>query len=140
MKTIRVTIDSNDDILNVVDKNLNYIFIHKFMPNAAVEWWKTDLKMKTGEVFDFQVRNMEFDIQTDLDGLKIIIELNTNQLRIYQFDRPVPSTLSLELLPEKLRESILKQNGLKHIFFCDFEFLSISSFDEDYIDRIEIKR
>ena len=81
---------------------------------------------------------MEMDVQTDLNGLKKILELNTNQLRIYQFEKPVSDTLEIKRLPEKYRNQILKQNGLKHFFFVDFEFITIGSFDSEFIAEIEL--
>ena len=138
MKEITFDINSNQEIWSLIDKDYNHIFIHKFMPNETIEWWKTDIKMKNNETYEkLEVRNMEFDILTDLNGLKKILDLNTNQLRIYQFDKPVPNTLSIEYLPQNNRERILQQNGLKIFYFCDFEFLTISSFDEKFIKDIE---
>ena len=80
---------------------------------------------------------MEFDIQTDLSELKNILELNTNQLRIYQFDKPISDTLEIERLPEKSLNQILKQNGLRHYFFIDFEIITIGSFETDFIKSIK---
>lgn len=73
MKEITLRTNSNDEIWSLIDKNLDHILIHKFMPCEAIAWWKTDIKMKNDEFFEqLQVRNMTFDIQTDLDGLKKI--------------------------------------------------------------------
>lgn len=138
MKELVFEINSNEEIWELIDKNFNHIFIHKFMPNKAIEWWSTNLKMKNNETFEnLSVRNMEFDISTDLAGLQKILTLNTYQLRIYQFDKPIPHTLSLEHLPENNRKKILQQNGLKQSYFCDFEFLTISSVDDKFIEGIE---
>lgn len=138
MKELMFEINSNEEIWELIDKNFNHIFIHKFMPNQAIEWWSTDLKMKNNETFEnLSVRNMEFDISTDLGGLEKILTLNTYQLRIYQFDKPIPHTLSLEHLPENNRGKILQQNGLKQTYFCDFEFLTISSVNDKFIEGIE---
>ncbi|RZJ98798.1 MAG: hypothetical protein EOO46_24100 [Flavobacterium sp.] len=138
MKEITFEINSNEELWSLIDKNLNHILVHKFTPNLAIEWWATDIKMKDGELFKgLKVRNMEFDITTDLIGLKKLIELNTHQLRIYQFDKPIPGTLSLEHLPENNRDKILAQNGLKHIFFCNFEFLTVASLSDEFIAEIK---
>lgn len=138
MKELVFEINSNEEIWELIDKNFDHIFIHKFMPNQAIEWWSTDIKMKNGDTFEnLAVRNMEFDISTDLAGLRKILTLNNYQLRIYQFDKAIPHTLSLEHLPEYNREKILQQNGLKHTYFCDFEFLTISSTEEKFIEEIE---
>lgn len=138
MKEIVFEINSNAEIWSLIDKNFDHVFIHKFMPNQAIAWWKTDIKMKNGEFYEnLNVRNMEFDILTDLNGLQKILALNSYHLRIYQFDKPVPDTLSIEHLPPNNLEQILLQNGLKHTYFCDFEFLTISSSDEKFIECIE---
>ncbi|QHL87552.1 hypothetical protein GU926_08915 [Nibribacter ruber] len=138
MKEIIFDINSNEEIWELIDKSVNNIFIHKFWPTEVIHWWKTDLKFETGLVLkDSLVRGMEFDLQTDLNGLKQILEMNTNQLRIYQFDKPVPDTLRLEHLPEDSKFKILKQNGLRHFFWVDFEFMTVSSFDDEFLKAIE---
>ena len=126
-------INSNGEIWELFDKKLNSIFIHKFVPNEIIEWWKTDLITQSGTEFkNLSVRQMEMDIQTDLNGLKKILELNTNQLRIYQFEKPISDTLEIGSLPEKNRNQILK-----HFFFVDFEFITIGSFESEFISGIE---
>jgi len=138
MKELAFEINSNEEIWGLFDKSISNIFIHKFWPVEAIHLWKTDLKLENGlELKDCSIRGMEFDLQTDLNGLKQILDMNTNQLRIYQFEKPVPHTLKLEQLPEKSKFQILRQNGLKHFFWIDFEFITISSFDEDFIKAIE---
>jgi len=79
---------------------------------------------------------MQFDIQTDLTGLEKVLQLKTRQLRIYQFDRPVPDTLCIEWLPDESIDKILKSNGLKHKYWIDFEFVTVCSFDEIFIETI----
>lgn len=138
MTEVTFEINSNQEVWELFDKKLNSIFIHKFNPNQVIDWWKTDLKTKNGTEFkNLSVRQMEFDIQTDLSELKKILEINPYQLRIYQFDRPISDTLQIERLPEKSLNQILKQNGLRHFFFIDFEFITIGSFETDFIKSIE---
>ena len=141
MKKISFEINSNEEIWNLIDKNIDYIFIHKFIPNNNSSWWKTNLKLPNNFLLDnLEVRNLEFDIQTNLDGLRQIIEMNTNQLRIYQFEKPVSDNLILESLPENSRENILLQNGLKHYYFCNFEFITIESNDSEFLNQIKISQ
>lgn len=138
MKKVTFEINSNKEIWELFDKDLHTVFIHKFVPNEIIEWWETDLKTQNGTEFrSLSVRQMEMDVQTDLNGLKKILELNTNQLRIYQFDKPISDTFEIERLPENNRESILKQNGMKHFFFIDFELITIGSFESEFISGIE---
>jgi hypothetical protein len=137
MNEITIEVESNEDIWQVLDKGLEIVFIHKFRPNNYTEWWKTNLETKNGSKFNnMNVRQMQMDIQTDLIGLKNLLELNIHQLRIYQFDKNIPDSLIIENLPEQSRFEILKQNGLRHFFFLDFEFLTINSFDLDFINAI----
>ena len=138
MNELTFEINSNEEIWELFDKKVDSIFIHRFIPNETLEWWKTDFKTSYGKEFkNLSVRLMEMDVQTDLNGLKKILELNTRQLRIYQFDKPVPDTLYFERLPESNRNQILKQNGLKHFFFVNFEFITVGSFDSEFINNIE---
>lgn len=138
MKSVTFEINSNSEIWELFDKSLNHIFLHKFIPNETLQWWKTDLKSKNGIEFrNLSVRLMEMDIQTELIELKQLLELNTNFLNVYQFDKPISDTLQVESLPENSKDKILKQNGLKHWFFIHFEMITISSFDDDFIEKIE---
>lgn len=71
MNDLTFEINSNGEIWELFDKKLNSIFIHKFVPNEVIEWWKTDLITQSGTEFkNLSVRQMEMDIQTDLNGLK----------------------------------------------------------------------
>jgi len=138
MEEITFEIESNDEIWELIDKEINSIFIHKFNPNQVIEWWRTDLKAKDGQTLEnLSVRQMELDVQTDLSGLKQIIEMNTHHLSIYQFDKKISDTLEIERLPENNREQILKQNGLRHVFWINFEFLTVRSFDTEFIKSIK---
>ncbi len=134
MKQIKFEIKSNNDVWSLIDRNYNTFLIDKFNPHDIVEWWKTDLKTHNGFLLEnLNVRMLECDVQTDLDGLKKILDLNTQQLRIYQFDKAIPDTLEFQHLADESKFQILKQNGLKHFYFLDFEILSIASFDEEFI-------
>ena len=111
--------------------------MHQFNPHEAVTWWQTDLKMSHDLTLNGAwVRNMHFDLKTDFLGLKELIKLNSRQLRIYQFEKEIPETLVIEHLPENAKTSILQNNGLKHIYWINFEFLTISSFDPDFISSV----
>lgn len=139
MQELTFEIESNEEIWELFDRNLDSILIHKFVPNEVIKWWNTDLKTQNGTEFkNLSVRLMEMDVQTDLTGLKKILELNTRQLRIYQFGKPISGTLEIEKLPEKNRNLILKQNGLKHYFFLNFELITIGSFESEFINGIEV--
>ena len=109
MKEITIEIESQDELWSLFDKMYDYILIHKFNPNENIEWWKSDIKVNQDfDLKNVSVRNMKFDLQTDLDGLKQILKLQARQECIYQFDRPVPDTLCIEMLPEESLDNILK--------------------------------
>ena len=137
MEHIVFDIESNNEIWELIDKRFEHILIHKFNPHDTIEWYEADLKISNLDLKNIQVRNMEFDFLTNLEGLKEIINLNTNFLRIYQFNKPVADTLVIENLPEHSKDVILMNNGFKSSFFIDFEVLTISSFDLEYITMIK---
>jgi len=135
--SITVEIESQEELLGLFDETQEHVFIHQFNPNQVLEWWKSSIRTKNGvELENISVRNMKFDLQIPFSELKRILELNTRQLRIYQFEKCVPDTLDLNHLPEHSRTEILRSNGLKHFFWIDFEFVTVSSFDEGFIERI----
>jgi hypothetical protein len=139
MQELTFEIESNQEIWELIDKGFNSIFINKFVPNQTIEWWKADIKIQNGVEFkNLIVRQMAMDVQTDLNGLKKIIELNTNHLHIYQFEKPVSDSFRIDCLPEINRNSILKQNGLKHFFSLNFEFITVCSFEPEFINRIRL--
>ena len=137
MKEITIEIESKNELWSIFDKTYDYILVHKFNPHEIIEWWKSDIKVNQDfNLKNVSVRNMKFDLQTDLKGLKQILKFQTRQECIYQFDRPVPDTLCIEMLPDESIDSILKQNGLKHKYMIDYEFVTVYSFDEKFIKSI----
>ena len=140
MESITFEIDSNSELKELFDSSVPHIFIHKFTPNETLQWWETNIQTQQNQTFkNLQVRGMEFDIQTNLDHLNKIIDLNTQQLRIYQFDKPIPDTLDLDRLPENDRLKILEKNGLQHLFWVDFERLFIYSNQKEFLNSIANK-
>ena len=139
METIYIEqLDSNSEIFELIDKNLPHILIDRFWPHdQAIEWWTTAVKINsTTWLENLQVRDMEMDIQTDLVGLKKIMDLNSNHLHIYQFDRPIPDTLRIRDMPSNTVESILLKNGLRHSFIIRFEQMTIKSVDKNFLETI----
>jgi hypothetical protein len=137
LETICFEIESNEEVWSLIDKTIPNIFINRFNPNYMIEWWNTSVISNDGiSLNNISVRNMEFDIQTDLIGLKKILELETVYLDIYQFSKPVPDTLVIEQLPKNSSESILLNNGLQHIFSIEFEVLTLESFNPEFIKAV----
>jgi len=136
MKETTIELQSSEHLWELLDKKIDAIFIRKFNPNEALAWWKTDIVVQGTLLKNISVRQMEFDINTNLEGLKTLLALNTYNMAIYQFEKAVPDTLNIDG-PEPGRLKILRQNGLHHIFFVNYEFVTISSFDEDFINALE---
>lgn len=136
-KVVLSDIDNEALWEKIIDKQFEHILIHQFNPNYTIDWWQTSIKINDAlELNNISVRQMQFDLTTDLATLKKIIDLNTHYLSVYQFANPVPGTLILEQLPEHSKEAILKQNGLQHIIHISFEFISIESFNNEYLEDI----
>lgn len=137
MEYLRLEIDSNEDVWELIDKSLEHNLMLNFQPYERIEWWKTELKTNDGKILkNLSVRDLQFDLQTNQEGVKEMLDLKTNQFDIYQFDNPIADTHRVLDLPENNQNEILKQNGLKHIFDCKFEVLEIRSFDAEFISNI----
>lgn len=137
MHSIRFTINSIHEIWKLIDKKVEHILISNFQPHGVIEWWESTIKVNSKLTLEnLSVRNMQFDIQTNLLGLQQIMEHEWNFLDIYQFNKPVSNTLSINNLPEDHLEQILINNGLQHLFQIDFESIVISSIDEEFIRKI----
>lgn len=137
MEYLRLNINSNEDIWELIDKSVQHNYIHQFQPNELLEWWETEIKLKNGAVLkDVLIRELQFDLLTDQQGLKKILELRTQQFDLYQFSQAVPASLRISDLPEKSKHAILRENGLLHIFICRFEMLEIRSVDSEFISNI----
>jgi len=135
--TIR-PLDSNTEIWDIIDKIVDHILVHQFDPHSSIEWWNSSVKVKSDLTLEnIKVRSMQFDIQTNVNGLKQILDLNTAYLNIYQFSKPIPDTLEIEWLPPNNTENILLQNGLVHIFWIEFEYVTIKSIRPDFIKSIK---
>ena len=136
MFQITLILDSDDTFLKVIDKNYNYFFANQFNPNSTTEWFSGDLKTLKGSLDDLEFRNMTFDVRTDLRGVKKLLNFNPYSIKLYQFNKPLSGSLVIESLHEASKTNILKQNGLKHTYSLSYEFLTISSFDENFIKLI----
>lgn len=133
---VTLVLDSNDTFLKVIDQNFNHFFAHKFNPNATIEWFSGDLKTKSGSLKNTDFRNMTFDVRTDFEGVKELLNFSPYGMNLYQFNKPLSGSLVLESLNESSINKVLQQNGLQHTYSLAYEFLSISSFDEAYIESI----
>ena len=135
--TIR-PLNSNNEIWDIIDKSVDHILVHQFDPHNSIQWWDSSVKINSNLTLEnFKVRNMQFDIQANVSGLKQILDINTDYLNIYQFSNPISDTLEIERLPANNIENILLQNGIRHIIFIEFEYVTIKSIDSDFIRSIK---
>jgi hypothetical protein len=137
MESIRFRLDTNLEIWEFIDKTIDHILIHNFQAYNILEWWESTIKLSpTTTLENIKVRNMQFDIQTNISGLRQILEHESNFLDIYQFNKPVSDTLVIGTLPSNNAETILMQNGLQHIISVNFESITVSSVRPDFIKSI----
>jgi hypothetical protein len=127
----------NSELWELIDKRAEYILIHQFNPHETTEWWSTSIQVRENFALNnVSVRQMSFDLLTNLDGLKSILNLNSLFLSVYQFNRPVSGTLLIDKLPEESRDNILKQNGLEYIIENNLEDTIIYSFNIDFLNNL----
>ena len=137
MNLVTIEIDSNLDLLKFIDTELKNVFIHSFRPFKYIEWSKCTLEFdKINKLKNIEVREMQFDIRTDLDGLENILKLESNFIDIYQFNKPLANSLTIENLPLDNIEKILKTNGLIHHIEINFEKCFIKSYDNKFITNL----
>ncbi len=127
----------NSEVWEIIDKNAEHILIHQFNPHQIIEWWNASISIKKNlELKNVLVRQMQFDLLTNLSGLKSILDENFLFLDIYQFNKHVADTLEINRLPESSKENILIQNGLEYIIRIQLEDTIIESYNEDFIAKI----
>lgn len=137
MEFIRFTLDSNNEIWDFIDNSAEYILIHDFYPHDTIEWWESTIKISPNIILEnIKVRNLRFDIQTNITGLKQIIDLNNNFIEIYQFTKPIPNAFEINRLPKNNAEKILVENGLQYIIDIQFESITVSSIHPEFIKNI----
>jgi hypothetical protein len=137
MESIAFTLDSNKEIWEFIDKKVDHVLVHNFHAHNIIEWWESSIKMNaTTTLENIKVRDMHFDVQTNISGLKKILDLESNFLDIYQFTQPIADTLTIDSLPKNNAENILKQNGLQHIISVEFELIFVKSIHPEFIKGI----
>jgi len=137
MHNLTLELGSYTQLSEMIGNAPAYFLVPNFTPHEAIGWVKANFSINGFTLANADVRNMSFDLRTDRDGLEKVLNHSTQQFIIYSFSKPVPDTLVIDYLPEQGKENILKQNGLLHVFDISFEFLTISSFDEDFLEEIK---
>ncbi|MGQ2984054.1 hypothetical protein [Flavobacterium sp.] len=138
MYNLTLEIGSNKQLLDIIGNSPDYFLLHKHMPQPALRWEKADIHINGLVLDNVDIRCLQFDVKTNFQELNRIIRHSIYNISIYQFEKPIADTLVIEYLPENAKEHILRKNGLKHIFSLEYEFLTVSSFDESFIDNIRM--
>lgn len=136
MHELTLELESYQQLCGIIGDMPGYFLVPNYTPHEAVGWAKANISINGFTLANADVRNLKFDLRTDRDGLEKVLNHSTQQFIIYCFSKPVSDTLVIDYLPEQGKENILKQNGLLHIFDIEFEFLTISSFDEGFLENI----
>lgn len=137
MYSTTLSLDNNEAVYQLINKNFNHFLIHQFQPNYSSEWVKSTIRNKIISLENITTRKMSFDILCDLKKVKEISLLNTKYLNIYQFKKPVPDSLLIDNLKAEMIDNVLQQNGLQHKYFINNEYLTVYSFNKEFIQIIE---
>jgi hypothetical protein len=141
MKTIIFKDLDDKDILDIIDPGIPFIFIPNFRPHPHREWWTTDIKMDPKDKLEnVEVRDFTVDLMTDKKTIEKVFQRGQfNQLTLFQFTKRVPQTLKVDELPPATMESILIQNGLVNRIWINYEFVELSSINNNYLEVIKEK-
>lgn len=141
MRTVVFRNLEDDQILEMIDPAIPYVFIPNFRPHPAREWWKTDIHLEGSKALkNVDTRDLTVDIVTDKSNVEQIFESRKfNQISLLQFNKRMPHTLKIEEIPVDKVESILIQNGLVNKIWINYEFVELSSIDETYLETIETR-
>lgn len=76
MDSISFTLESNKEVWGFPDKTADHILVHNFHAHYYIEWWTSTIKINPQVTLDtIKVRDMQFDIQTSVSGLRQILEI-----------------------------------------------------------------
>ncbi len=139
MRTIIFKDLDDKDILDIVDPAIPYILIPNFRPHSAREWWTTDIQLDSKEYLkNVDVRDLIVDLMTDKNTIEKIFKRGQfNQLALFQFNKRISNTLKIDELPSGTADSILIQNGLVNKIWINYEFVELSSTDNNYLETIK---
>ena len=138
MRTIIFKDLTDDHILDMIDSSIPFILVPGFRPNSARDWWQTDIYLDSVEKLEkIEIRDLTVDLLTDKKTIEKLLKTGKfNQLAVWQFNKRVPSTLKVNELPAETADNILIQNGLVNRIWINYEFVELSSVDEEYLERI----
>ncbi len=96
-----------------------YVWLRKHMPHPAIQWWATQVPLSTaGAMTHLKVRELTYDLQMDIQlFFGHLREFIPYGVELYQFDRPIPDTLTLSHVPDNQKTKILLNNGAQAAFF-----------------------
>ena len=141
MRTIIFKDLDDKDIFGIVDPAIPYILIPNFRPHSTREWRTTDIQLDSKEKLEnVDVRDLTVDLMTDKKTIEKIFKRGQfNQLALFQFKKRLPNTLKIDELPPETTESVLIQNGLVNRIWINYEFVELSSTDNNYLETIKEK-
>lgn len=137
MFSITLSITESKTIIDIINKEHNHFLVHQFNPTYSYDWMKTTVKNEIISLDNISIRKMSFDILCDLKTIEKITQSHTHYLNIYQFNKTVSNSLVIENLNTNTIDKILLQNGLEYKYFINNEYLTVYSFDKEFITKIE---
>lgn len=141
MKTIVFKNLDDEQLLDIIDPAVPFLLLPNFRPHSAREWWTTDMHLNSTEKLEnIEVRDLTADIMTDKKTVERILRNGRiTQFSIWQFNKRIPPTLKVDELAKDTADAILIQNGFVSRIWINYEFVELSSVDENYIERMKEK-
>ncbi len=101
-----------ETIAELLDPSVPFVWVVGHSPHRTIEWWELDLPVHRGErPRRLRVRSLWCELLLNTAEF-VEIAGQFDGVTLFQMDRPVPSTLQVERLPEDRRYAILRQVGL----------------------------
>mgnify|MGYP005992092467 CR=1 FL=1 len=86
MYSTTLSLDNNEAVYPLINKNFNHFLIHQFQPTYSSEWVKSTITNKIISLENITTRKMSFDILCDLKKIKEISLLNIEFIQIIEDD------------------------------------------------------
>lgn len=139
MKTIVFKDLDDEQLLDIIDPAVPFLLLPNFRPHSAREWWTTDMHLNSTEKLEnIEVRDFTADIMTDKKTVERILQNGRiTQFSIWQFNKRIPPTLKVDELDKDTGDAILIQNGFVNRIWINYEFVELTSVDENYIERVK---
>ena len=98
----------------LLSPDLPIVWIRQHMPNPVLTWWKSTVPLSTTSTLSHAIiRNLSYDLQMEYqDFLHVLKNFVPFGIELYQSERKIPATFTLEGISETRRTEILMANGL----------------------------